>query len=331
MIGMVLCGGYGKRLKPLTERIPKALIEIREGYTILDKQIFDFKHAGIDEVILLTGYLHEKIEERYHKEFKGVKIGYEREEKPLGTLNAIRMGLETANEDVVIRNGDVIADLNMLKMIKQSKASDYPVTIFITKMRSPYGVVEIGEDRIKSFKEKPVLDYYINAGVYFIKREAFDSFENFETGDVEKTIFPLLAKEDKLRYYKEDGMFWASIDTTKDLEEVRKEYSNREDKPWGYEKVLISTAKYLTKELFIKEDYQTSYHYHNDKDETLSIMRGSGYVEFEDKKEYFGKNDTLRIKPKTPHTIVATESTVLQEVSTPHPSDTVRIKDFYGR
>ncbi|MDI6889302.1 MAG: sugar phosphate nucleotidyltransferase, partial [Methanocellales archaeon] len=76
MIGIILCGGQGKRLRPMTSNIPKSLIELKEGYTILDKQMLDFASAGIDEVILLTGYLGEKIEERYSDEYKGMKIKY---------------------------------------------------------------------------------------------------------------------------------------------------------------------------------------------------------------------------------------------------------------
>lgn len=329
-VGMILCGGFGKRLKPLTDKIPKPLIEIKEGYTILDKQLFDFKSAGINKVYLLTGFLSEKIEERYGNEYKGLRIEYVKEDEPLGTLNAIRLGMEAIDDkQCIIRNGDVVADLNLKKMVRLGEKSNYPLTIFITKMRSPYGIVEISGDKITDFKEKPLLDYYINAGVYFAK-EPID-FGDFETGDIEKTVFPMMAKENKLGFYKEDGLFWMAIDTSKELEEIRKEYKNREDKPWGYEKILINTEKYLTKELFIKEDYRTSFHYHKKKDETMYIIKGSGYIEFEDKKEYFSKNDTIRIKPKTPHSIVAMENTLLQEVSTPHPEDTIRIKDFYER
>ena len=61
----------------------------------------------------------------------------------------------------------------------------------------------------------------------------------------------------------------------------------------------------------------------------MYIMSGAGYIEFEDQKKYFGKNDTVRIKPLENHSIVATENTILHEISTPHPDDTVRVKDFY--
>ena len=87
----------------------------------------------------------------------------------------------------------------------------------------------------------------------------------------------------------------------------------------------------MTKELYLKEGFQTSFHYHNDKDETMYIMSGAGYIEFEDKKEYFEPNDSIRIKPGVVHSIVATENTVLHEVSTPFLDDTVRVNDYYNR
>jgi NDP-sugar pyrophosphorylase family protein len=326
-VGMILCGGFGKRLRPLTESVPKPLIEIKEDYTILDKQLFDFKNAGVDRVLLLTGFLSEKIRERYGKDYMGVQIEYIIEKEPLGTLNAIKLGMEALEDDdqCVIRNGDVVADLNIKKMIELGEKSDYPLSIFITQMVSPYGIVEMSGDRLTSFKEKPVLDYYINGGVYFSKGKL--DFGDFDVGDIEKTVFPMYAKQNNLGFYKEDGLFWMAIDTSKELEEIQKEYQNREDKPWGYEKVLIYTEKYLTKELFIREGYQTSFHYHSEKDETMYILNGAGYIEFHDKKEYFSKNDTIRIKPKEKHSIVATENTLLHEISTPHLEDTIRIKD----
>ena len=330
-VGMILCGGFGKRLRPVTEKVPKPLVEIKDDYAILDKQLFDFKNAGVKEVYLLAGFLHEKIEERYGDKYKGIKIHYVIEDEPLGTLNAIRLGMEALGEEkqVLIRNGDIVADVNLKKMIEMGEKSDYPVTMFVTKMRSPYGIVDLSGDRINSFKEKPLLDYYINGGIYFTK--GLLDFGQFKTGDIEKTLFPLLAKENNLGYYKEDGLFWMAIDTSKELESVQKEYENKTDKPWGYEKVLIYTEKYLTKELYLKEGFQTSYHYHNDKDETMYIMSGAGYIEFEDRKEYFEPNDSIRITPGVVHSIVATENTVLHEVSTPFLDDTIRVKDYYTR
>ena len=331
-VGMILCGGMGKRLRPVTETVPKPLIEINDNYTILDKQLFDFKNAGVDEVYLLTGFLHKKIEERYGNEYHGVKIHYVIEDEPLGTLNAIRLGMEAISGDkqCIIRNGDIVSDVNIKAMIEYGVKSSLPVIMFVTQMQSPYGIVEMNGDRLVSFREKPVLeDYYINGGIYFTKSKI--DFGEFKTGDIEKIYFPAIAKENKLGYFKENGIYWVAVDTYKDLEAVKKEYKNKTDKPWGYEKILILTEKYSTKELYIKEAFRTSLHYHTEKDETMYILSGSGYIEFEDRKEFFLKNDSIRIEPGVVHSIVATENTLLHEVSTPYLEDTVCIKDYYVR
>ena len=331
-VGMILCGGFGKRLRPVTETVPKPLIEINDDYTILDKQLFDFKNAGVDEVYLLTGFLHEKIKERYGDEYNGVKIHYVIEDEPLGTLNAIRLGMEAINGDkqCIIRNGDIVSDVNIKAMIEYGVKSSLPVIMFVTQMQSPYGIVEMNGDRLVSFKEKPILeDYYINGGIYFTKSKI--DFGEFKTGDIEKIYFPTIAKENNLGYFKENGIYWIAVDTYKELEAVKKEYENKTDKPWGYEKILILTEMYSTKELYIKEGFRTSLHYHIEKDETMYILSGSGYIEFEDKKEYFSKKDSIRIQPGVVHSIVATENTLLHEVSTPYLEDTVCIEDYYVR
>lgn len=329
MIGMILCGGTGSRLKPYTDSTPTPLIEIKDQYTILDKQLFDFAAAGINEAVLLTGYKSDMIKARYGNEYKGVKLTYHVEKNPEGTLKAIKAGMDMVKGDIfLVRNGHIVSDVNLRRMIQRHDHGSYGATMYVTKMRSPFGIVELGDDRVKSFREKPVLEYYINGGVYCLNRDL--PFEKYEGGAVEQTLFPLIAESNKLGYYREDDIFWSQASTVRDLEDIRKEYRNKTDKPWGYEKVLISTEKYLTKELFIRAGYQTSFHKHPRKDETMYIMSGVGYIEFEDHKEFFQKSDTIRIEPDVPHTIVATENTVLHEVSTPFLEDTVRLKDYYN-
>jgi NDP-sugar pyrophosphorylase family protein len=324
-----LCGGHGKRFRPLTEKIPKGLLEIKKGYTVLDRQLFAYKSAGFDRVLMLTGHLSKKIEKKYGTKYKGLEIEYVVEKKPMGTLNAIRLGMEAANEDAMVSNGDVIADLNIKRMVQEFKPAEYLASMFVMRMRSPYGIVMLGDRYIESFKEKPVLDYYINAGFYCLSKKILDLLEEFKVGDIEKTAFPRLAKMKKIAYYKEEIPFWASIDSIKDWEEVRKEYENRTDKPWGYEKLLLLTKELMEKELYLMEGYRTSFHYHKQRNETLNIISGAGYVEFEDRKEEFRTGSAIPIKPGTPHTIVATKNTLIKEISTPYPEDVVRIKDYY--
>ncbi len=144
-------------MRPLTSKIPKVLLELKDGYTILDRQLFGYKSAGIDRVFLLTGHLGGKIRQRCGGEYRGLKIKYIAEKKPLGTLNAIRLGLRKADEDVVVSNGDVVADINLKRMMQEYKRSRRSASIFVTRMRSPYGILRLAGRRIKSFEEKPLL------------------------------------------------------------------------------------------------------------------------------------------------------------------------------
>ena len=238
MIGAILAGGYGKRLKPHTDKIPKSLLELKTGYTILHKQLDDFHSAGIKRVVLLTGYLSDKIEETFGNEYHGISIEYQREEKPLGKLFSMRNLISVCNDDVVVRNGDTVCDIDIGKMARSARESGYLISLFVTRMRSPFGVVDLDSDRITGFREKPLLDVFINAGIYYIKKESFPFFlEGYDSTEIETSVFPALAKRRLLLAYFEDGE-WIGIDSEKELEAARKEFQHREDFEWGYRKLI---------------------------------------------------------------------------------------------
>jgi len=329
MIAGILCGGYGKRLQPLTKDLPKSLLEIKKNYTILDKQLLRLKYVGIEKVYLLVGWLGEKIKERYQDEWNGIQIEYFFEKEPKGTLFAINNLLKAVNDDVVVLNGDIVTDINIKEMIKNHIKDE--VTMLIVPLRSSYGIVQTFDNKIVSFQEKPFLPHYINGGIYIISQKAFSLFLKHKEGNFEELVFPGLSQMKLLNAYKEDGVFWASIDSLKDLEEVLKEYENKIDKPWGYEKVIIASEKYLVKELYIMKGERTSYQYHNEKDETLHILKGKVMVRLEDKEIILNPNDKLRLKPKDKHQTIALENTWIFEYSTPHPDDVVRLEDPYQR
>src|SRR5579875_1293646 len=325
VIGGILAGGYGKRLQPLTNNYPKVLLEIKDNYSILEKQLNDLRFAGLNEVFLMVGHLYEKILEKFGEKWKNIKLTYLIEEKPKGTHFAIGNALEHANCDMLIVNGDVIHDFNLKKFMEIANRRPEPILIAVTKMPSPYGIVTVEENKITSFIEKPILPYFINAGVYYFKRDALNYFKHeYHHTDIERTIFPKAASEGAIASYSED-VFWHSIDSIKDLELVREHYKNREDKPWGYERIVVSNEKYLVKELYIKGGFRTSIHYHENKDETINTFKGFGFVEFYDeqlnliKKEKLVQGNPVRIMPNQIHSLIAEENLLLEEYSTPHP------------
>lgn len=297
MIGAILAGGYGKRLKPITDEVPKALVQIRENYTIMDRQIFDFKNMGVKEIYILSGYLGEKIEERYGSSHEGMKFNYLKEEKPLGTLFSLKSLIsERSDEDVILRNGDTVTDLNFKKFIEFANENSYDLTMFVTRMKSPFGIVDLLGDQVTEFREKPLLDYFINAGIYYIKTSAFELFfDEYVDKEIETTVFPKLAKKKLTGAYTENT-FWMGIDSEKDLEQVRKEYSNRSDFSWGYVKYLYEENGKSFREYFVKAGEEVNID--PGKNSIVRIGSGSGvYVNSASHK--YGRSDVIQLKEET--------------------------------
>lgn len=218
MHAVILAGGYGKRLRPLTDDKPKPLIEVA-GKPILEWQILHFKKFGVSSFIFLTGYKWEVLAEWVSKNEKrlGISAYFSIEEEPLGTggaLKKVKDILSNKNE-FVVTNGDVVTNLDFSKMdVKESVA-----TIALVPLKSPYGIVETRDDLITSFREKPVLEnYMINAGVYMMSPKIFDLLP--DKGDIEKSTFPKLAEAGQLKGIKFKDVYWRSIDTLKDIEEA---------------------------------------------------------------------------------------------------------------
>ncbi len=221
MKAVILAGGLGKRLRPLTEDRPKPLVEVC-GRPILEWQIRWLKRFGINDFVLLLGYAKERVLEFLGSGRKlDINVAYVVEDEPLGTAGAIKNAESVLkNEDVfIVVNGDIITDLDPRPMIEALMKSESAVAaIALVPMRSPYGVVKIENGYVVEFVEKPILEHLINAGVYAMKPSIFQYLP--EKGDIERTTFPKLASERKLLAHVYREAYWKSIDTVKDLEEA---------------------------------------------------------------------------------------------------------------
>ncbi len=228
MKAAILAGGYGKRLRPYTETVPKPLVEVA-GKPILVWQMEWLKRYGITEFVLLVGYLKEKIIEYVGSGARfGVSVTYVVEDRPLGTAGALKNAEPVLKSEPVflVLNGDILTNLDPRRLIEKLEEADDAVGVIASvPLRSPYGILEVRGDKVVSFREKPLLrDYWINAGVYAFRPEVFKYLPDH--GDIEVTAFPRLAEEGRLYTVRYENVYWRSIDTHKDVEEASKEVSS---------------------------------------------------------------------------------------------------------
>ncbi len=169
---VIMAGGRGSRLSPLTDSIPKPLLKVGSK-TIIDYNIDRLKKFGIDDLWLTIGYLGEQLENHFKKNFiNNIKINYVRESQPLGTIGAISKIDNFKHNYVLVTNSDILTDLNFedffLDFIK--KEADFSVATIPYEVKVPYAVLETDGHLISDFKEKPTYTYYSNGGIYLIKK-----------------------------------------------------------------------------------------------------------------------------------------------------------------
>jgi NDP-sugar pyrophosphorylase family protein len=219
---VILAGGMGKRLRPLTDDRPKAMIEI-QNIPIIERQIQWLSRFGIREIVVCVGHLKEKIITHLNdgRQFD-VVIDYISEEEPLGTGGALRNArekivLDSQDEGFFVINGDILTDINLIKLSDLGSNS-----IALVNLRSTFGIVETKGNIVSQFIEKPsIKDKWINAGIYFFSPQVFRYLPLL--GNFELTTLPSLAKERKLKALKYAESYWRSIDSHKDVEEATEE------------------------------------------------------------------------------------------------------------
>jgi NDP-sugar pyrophosphorylase family protein len=209
---IILAGGRGKRLRPLTDYVPKPLVSIK-NIPIIEWQIKYLKKFGVNEVIICTGYKTEMIENYLTMKNMGVKIIFSNEKKPLGTGGAIKKaGKMIDDKSFFVINGDIITNIDLTKLTKK------PNSIASIELRTKFGILETSGDKITKFREKEAIsDLWMNAGIYHLQKETLKDLPN--QGDIEKTLFPEYAKKNKLNTIKFKNVKWFSIDSFKDMED----------------------------------------------------------------------------------------------------------------
>ena len=219
---VILCGGKGKRLRSVTlNEIPKVLVPI-QNKSILTWELDWLLREGIDHVILAVGHLGDNIKKQfgseYSSDFGSMSIDYSFEKEKLGSGGAFKQASQQiGSKKCLVFNGDVITNSSLLDMLALHNSTNALATMYLVRMRSPYGVVETSDSFITKFQEKPLLNHYIHGGIDIIESTLFERFP--DKGQMEDTIFVDIANEGKFAGYKaKENEYWQSIDSEKDFD-----------------------------------------------------------------------------------------------------------------
>jgi mannose-1-phosphate guanylyltransferase len=196
---VVLVGGEGTRLRPLTERIPKPMLPLL-GRPILAHTFEQIAAAGASRAILACGYRPTSIEAFFGGSYRGVELEYRVEPEPLGTAGGIAYAARGTREPLLVLNGDSIRDVDLGALIEFHNDRGALATILLTAVEDParYGLVRLDADgRVRDFLEKPSPEQIdtnlINAGVYVLEPEVLELIPEGRAVSIERQIFPILS------------------------------------------------------------------------------------------------------------------------------------------
>jgi NDP-sugar pyrophosphorylase family protein len=215
MEALLLAGGKAERLGEAAQGLPKPLVPVA-GFPLAEYTVGRLVRAGVTRVIVAC---RAGQEEAFVNALGGLgaEIVCSGEPEPLGRGGGFRLAARQRQEDgpVFALNGDELLDVDFGALLEAHTGTDAAATIVCAQVRSPFGVVDLQEDgRVTGFREAPLLEDWVNSGVYVLGEEALDRLP--ERGDHEQSTFPELAREDKLRGFRHTGV-WLTVNTPKDL------------------------------------------------------------------------------------------------------------------
>ena len=190
---VIMAGGYGKRLLPLTEQLPKPMLPVGDK-PILERTIQQLRRSGIRDISLTTHYLPESIVEYFGDGSAfGVRLNYLKEDYPLGTAGGIKLMKQTDNPFLVI-NGDILTGVPFQEMLNFHRKHHALLTVGVRKydVEVPFGVVELNEVHVNQIREKPLFNFFINAGAYLLEPEVCDFIPSGRHFDMTELIQRLI-------------------------------------------------------------------------------------------------------------------------------------------
>ncbi len=221
---VVMAGGFGKRLRPLTDEIPKTMLTVGDK-PLLESILKQLRESGITRVNLTTHYKADVIAQHFGdgQQF-GVELNYVKEDQPLGTAGALSF-LQSSNDPILVINGDILTRVDFRAMLDFHNDHDADMTVAVSKYEHqiPYGVVDSDGLRITRVSEKPSVQRFINAGIYLLDPEICRYIPNGQCFDMTDLITHLIDRDRRVIGFP-IREYWMDIGEFDDYKKAQKEY-----------------------------------------------------------------------------------------------------------
>jgi mannose-1-phosphate guanylyltransferase / phosphomannomutase len=226
MKAVLLVGGAGTRMRPLTYVVPKCLLPVG-GKPLLERTLRYLESYGFTEFVLCVSYLKKQIIDTFGDgSALGFKIEYAQSESPLGTAGQLSTAAPYLKETFLAMNGDIVTNMNIGHLVETHRKSKAVATIALKEfgVKIPYGHVLVGDSgEVKAFVEKPTLNFMANAGVYVMEAKVMGYIPQGKASSLETEVFPqLIARGERLGSYYESA-YWADVGSMADFERVNNE------------------------------------------------------------------------------------------------------------
>jgi len=222
---VLMAGGEGKRLWPLTQHTPKPLLKVGDK-PIIEHNIDRLIKVGIKKIHLSINYLGDQLVDYFKDgQEKGIEIEYAREKKPLGTIGSIHLCNDFEYEDVLVMNSDLLTNIDFADFYNTYKASEADMAVAATSYNVdiPYAVLETDDtQKVKSLKEKPRYTYYSNAGIYIISKKLLAMIPEDSYFDITDLMDKVIEMDNKLITYPING-YWLDIGKHDDFKKAQED------------------------------------------------------------------------------------------------------------
>lgn len=218
---VMMAGGKGERLRPLTEKTPKPLLPVGDK-AIIDHNVDRLISYGVQHISVTVNYLKEQIEEHFAQPHNGIQVQTVREPKFLGTIGSIKFVKEFYNDTVLLMNSDLFTNINYEDFYLHFKEHDAEMSVAAVPytVSVPYGIFDLKGRDIQGLIEKPTYNYYANAGIYLIKKSALEEIPEDTFFNATDLIEKLIAEGKKVIRFPMNGT-WIDIGNPQEYQKAK--------------------------------------------------------------------------------------------------------------